>query len=36
MPAGQPFQQLPEFPDLYWFEGKTFANQARDLDFVFA
>jgi hypothetical protein len=37
MPASQPFQQLPEFPDVYWFcEGKTLRNQARDLVLVFA
>ena len=32
----QPFQQLPDFPDVYWFEGKTLGHQARDLDAVFA
>jgi len=29
------FQQLPDFPDVYWFAGKTLGHQARDLGLVF-
>jgi len=32
----QPFQQPPDFPDVYWFESKTLRHQARDLDVVSA
>lgn len=31
VPYCQPFQQLPDFPDVYWFEGKPFEYQAWDL-----
>lgn len=27
-----PFWQLPDFPDVYWIEGKSLRYQARDLE----
>jgi hypothetical protein len=36
VPLSQPIQQLPDFPDVYWFfEGKPLAYQARDLVVIF-
>jgi hypothetical protein len=31
VPHCLPIQQLPDFPDVYWFEGKPLEYQARDL-----
>jgi hypothetical protein len=35
VPRCHPIQQLPDFPDVYWFEGKPLEYQARDLVVIF-